>query len=104
MLGLYILCWSTDPVLTLQRNITVFELIELSLLNWWIDVVVGLRKLWFAHGNIDVMHGWFLFCTCQKVVDVASSASIDLILLGHVACVAWKVVLVVLYESFGRHF
>lgn len=104
MLGLDILRWSSDPILALQRMVTVLEFIELRLLSWRIDVEVGLLVLWLAHGYIDVVGRWFLFCACQQVVDVASRASIDLVLLGHVASVAWEVVLVVFDEGFGRHF
>ena len=104
MLCLDILRWPANPVLTLQRMITVFELIQLRLLNWRIHMIVRLLVLRFAHGYVDVMGRWLLFCACQQVVDVAGGASINLILLGHVAGIARQVVLVVLDESFGRHF
>ena len=104
MLSLDILRWPANPVLALQRVIAVLELIELRLLNWWIDMVVGLLVLRLAHGYVDVVRRWFLFYACQQAVDVASGASIDLVLLGHVAGVAGQVVLVVLDEGFGRHF
>ena len=104
VLALDVLVRAADPVLTLPGGIAVLQLIGLGVLSTRVDIVIILIIMRLAHSDINIVFGRLLLLLRDELVDVARSATINFVLLGHVASVAWQVLLVVFDEGLGRHF
>ena len=100
VLALDVLVRATDPVLTLPGGIAILQLIGLGVLSTRVDIVIILIIMRLAHSDIDIVFGRLLLLLRDELVDVARSATINFVLLGHVASVAWQVLLVILRCSY----
>lgn len=99
MLSFDIVSWASNPVLTILREIAKLQSLVLMILKRWLRVEGSLCE-WLLRNsldrsNINVVVGWLVCLPCDDAVNIASGATVDVILLGNVACVSWKVLLVV---------
>lgn len=103
VLGLEVAGGSSDPVLAGHRGVTVLQLSVNIVLGRRVDMEVVFVELRLANSNFDVVLRGLDFLVSDKLINVSSRASEDLVLLWHVAGVPWQIVLIVFDESFGRH-
>ena len=63
VLSFDILGWSSNPIFSLSRMITILDLIKLKILSWWVNKVISLLVRWFANSNVNIVSRWLLLFT-----------------------------------------
>lgn len=55
VLSLNILCWTSNPIFSVTRLISILDSIKIFILWRWVNVIVGLFIKWFANSNVNVV-------------------------------------------------
>jgi len=86
---------AAQPVVSMLGEVSVLEcvikLIRIGRLR--IEFTLGERRL--SHGNVDVIVAWLVASLRDDLVDVASGASINIVLLGNMTSIARQVLFLV---------
>ena len=103
VLGLQVLSGTTEPVVTFLGVVSISNVCALLVNLGWLGVVLTRSIGRLANGHIDIVVAWLATSSHDDTIDVTSSATVHLVLLGGVTSVAWQVLLLVVYlcHSFG---
>ena len=63
VLGFDILGWSSNPIFSLSRMVTVLDLINIKFLSWRVNKVIGLLIGWLANSDVNIVIRWLLLFT-----------------------------------------
>jgi len=89
VLSLDVVGGSSEPVITVLgvvSNLQSFvEFISLRCVG--VELTLGERR--FAYSNIDIVVAGLVACLSDDLVNVSSSAAVNVVLLGHVTSVTW---------------
>ena len=91
VLRLKILSRTSKPVVAEFRIVTELDHFACLILTRWLWVEFSCCKGWFSDWHIYIIVAGLLACFCNDLVDITSCASIDVVFLRYVACVAWQV-------------
>lgn len=89
VLSLNIVSGTTEPVITMLRVVSELKGIVEFISSRSIRVKLSLSERRLANSNIDIIVTGLVASSSDDLVDITSSTSIDVILLGNVTSVAW---------------
>lgn len=89
VLSLNIVSGTTEPVITMLRVVSKLKGIVEFISSRSIRVKLSLSERRLTNSNIDIIVTGLVASLSNNLVDITSSTSIDVILLGNVTSVAW---------------
>jgi hypothetical protein len=89
VLSLNIVSGTTEPVITMLGVVSKLKGIVEFISSRSIRVKLSLSERRLANSNIDIIVTGLVASSSDDLVDITSSTSIDVILLGNVTSVAW---------------
>jgi hypothetical protein len=89
VLSLNIVSGTTEPVITVLGVVSKLKGIVEFISSRSIRVKLSLSERRLANSNIDIIVTGLVASSSDDLVDITSSTSIDVILLGNVTSVAW---------------
>jgi len=88
VLGLDVVSRSSEPVVSMLGVVAELKGFVEFISSWCVRVKLSLRERWLSYSDIDVVVTGLVSSLCDNLVNISSSASVDVILLGNVTGVA----------------